>query len=81
MAYCVKEALMPLHNVGIRATLCCCYRLKWLDFYPSYNKKLSIVRGKHLSVGLPGFEPRKTGPESVVLPLHHSPNSDGKVKH
>ena len=24
-------------------------------------------------VGLPGFEPRKTGPESVVLPLHHSP--------
>ena len=26
-----------------------------------------------LIVGLPGFEPRKTGPESVVLPLHHSP--------
>lgn len=25
------------------------------------------------SVGLLGFEPRKTGPESVVLPLHHSP--------
>ena len=25
-------------------------------------------------VGLLGFEPRKTGPESVVLPLHHSPN-------
>ena len=24
-------------------------------------------------VGLPGLEPRKTGPESVVLPLHHSP--------
>ena len=24
-------------------------------------------------VGLPGFEPRMTGPESVVLPLHHSP--------
>ena len=23
-------------------------------------------------VGLPGFEPGKTGPESVVLPLHHS---------
>ena len=26
-------------------------------------------------VGLLGFEPRKTGPESVVLPLHHSPKS------
>ena len=26
------------------------------------------------SVGLPGFEPGMTGPESVVLPLHHSPN-------
>ena len=25
------------------------------------------------SVGLLGLEPRKTGPESVVLPLHHSP--------
>ena len=24
-------------------------------------------------VGLPGLEPGKTGPESVVLPLHHSP--------
>ena len=35
-------------------------------------------------VGLPGFEPRMTGPESVVLPLHHSPLSvfDGaKVEH
>ena len=26
-----------------------------------------------VGVGLPGFEPRMTGPESVVLPLHHSP--------
>ena len=26
-----------------------------------------------LMVGLPGFEPGMTGPESVVLPLHHSP--------
>ena len=24
-------------------------------------------------VGLPGFEPGMTGPESVVLPLHHTP--------
>ena len=32
-------------------------------------------------VGLPGFEPGKAGPESAVLPLHHSPklNCDAKV--
>ena len=26
-----------------------------------------------LFVGIPGFEPGMTGPESVVLPLHHIP--------
>ena len=26
-----------------------------------------------LEVGIPGFEPGMTGPESVVLPLHHIP--------
>ena len=26
-----------------------------------------------LSVGIPGFEPGKAGPESAVLPLHHIP--------
>ena len=38
----------------------------------------SNKRGHHpcrFAVGLPGFEPGKTGPESVVLPLHHSPLS------
>ena len=28
---------------------------------------------RRLSVGVPGFEPGMTGPESVVLPLHHTP--------
>ena len=28
-------------------------------------------------VGLPGLEPGKAGPESAVLPLHHSPINDG----
>ena len=32
---------------------------------------LSLISG--LFVGIPGFEPGKTGPESVVLPLHHIP--------
>ena len=31
------------------------------------------VKPPPFSVGLPGLEPGKTGPESVVLPLHHSP--------
>ena len=42
------------------------------DSLGDINKKPS----RHLSdgfVGLPGFEPGMTGPESVVLPLHHSP--------
>ena len=30
-------------------------------------------------VGLLGFEPRKTGPESVVLPLHHNPIKNKNV--
>ena len=28
-------------------------------------------------VGLPGLEPGKAGPESAVLPLHHSPIISG----
>ena len=27
------------------------------------------------SVGVPGLEPGKAGPESAVLPLHHTPKS------
>ena len=37
-----------------------------------HNKK-NDLQMKIVLVGLPGFEPRMTGPESVVLPLHHSP--------
>ena len=36
-------------------------------FAVSYTQLIS-----GLGVGIPGFEPGKTGPESVVLPLHHS---------
>ena len=28
-------------------------------------------------VGVPGFEPGKAGPESAVLPLHHTPKLCG----
>ena len=38
-----------------------------------YKTKKNDLPQKIVLVGLPGFEPRMTGPESVVLPLHHSP--------
>ena len=37
------------------------------------NKKGVLNNQNTFFVGLLGLEPRKTGPESVVLPLHHSP--------
>ena len=37
------------------------------------NFQPSDFLAPRLPVGLPGFEPGMTGPESVVLPLHHSP--------
>ena len=30
-------------------------------------------------VGVPGFEPGKAGPESAVLPLHHTPSISAAV--
>ena len=38
------------------------------------DNRLAFFDVLTLVVGLPGLEPGKTGPESVVLPLHHSPN-------
>ena len=35
--------------------------------------KENRVHSNSISVGVPGFEPGMTGPESVVLPLHHTP--------
>ena len=43
------------------------------NFSKGYNKKTAEDFSTAASVGLPGLEPGKTGPESVVLPLHHSP--------
>ena len=42
-------------------------------FCPFFERCLVLRRSPADDVGLPGFEPRMTGPESVVLPLHHSP--------
>ena len=38
------------------------------------------IRGMQGFVELPGFEPGITGPESVVLPLHHSSVDFGDAK-
>ena len=34
---------------------------------------VSKITNDRFFVGVPGFEPGMTGPESVVLPLHHTP--------
>ena len=36
-------------------------------------KEAANMSGFFFCVGLPGLEPGKAGPESAVLPLHHSP--------
>ena len=38
-----------------------------------YRKRKAEAYASASFVGLPGLEPGKAGPESAVLPLHHSP--------
>ena len=46
-------------------------RIFWIRKIP----KPFVYRGFGiLKVGVPGLEPGKAGPESAVLPLHHTPN-------
>ena len=49
---------------------------------PAESTKKSFCKAEAQSVGLPGLEPGKAGPESAVLPLHHSPipKCDAKVQ-
>ncbi len=47
---------------------------------PPETEKLSGDCGEFFVVELPGFEPGITGPESVVLPLHHSSMRFGDAK-
>ena len=39
----------------------------------SEKKRGFLLGNLFLSVGVPGLEPGKAGPESAVLPLHHTP--------
>ena len=43
------------------------------NFPKLLHKKRSRFISTSSLVGLPGLEPGKAGPESAVLPLHHSP--------
>ena len=46
-------------------------------YWRLWTNKKGILKPRCLAfVGIPGFEPGMTGPESVVLPLHHIPMSD-----
>ena len=57
----------------------------WTYDTPSFIFLVLMHKKKHLHnedaiqfnnlVGIPGLEPGMTGPESVVLPLHHIPIS------
>ena len=38
------------------------------------TKKSLSLKLNDFFVGVPGLEPGKAGPESAVLPLHHTPN-------
>ena len=40
---------------------------------PNNAKRCNIICCTFSFVGILGLEPRMTGPESVVLPLHHIP--------
>ena len=41
--------------------------------YHTQKKDFLISEEAFVSVGVPGLEPGKAGPESAVLPLHHTP--------
>ena len=61
------------------------------EFFKKENRQVLIINYLAIfHVGVLGLEPRMTGPESVVLPLHHTPkchilniprctNADAKV--
>ena len=55
--------------------------LRWENIfnqYPNKRKSAQLLKStiERFLVGVPGLEPGKAGPESAVLPLHHTPNWD-----
>lgn len=41
--------------------------------YGLKKNKTALLQSRFANVGVPGLEPGKAGPESAVLPLHHTP--------
>ena len=58
---------------GVRA-----FSLGWLRAFSRAGRLIPEYR-RAGATGEPGFEPGLTDPESVVLPLHHSPGTGFKT--
>ena len=71
----IAQSTHENENIKLEKTFCRNSKqfLKWLHRIQEEGNPRLCVRLPSFFVGLPGLEPGKTGPESVVLPLHHSP--------
>ena len=65
----VRKFVAVCHLLG---SSCFCSVMIGLVF--GYEKSQPNLRSTGFLVGVPGLEPGKAGPESAVLPLHHTPN-------
>ena len=76
--YKARGAAQLRRGDGMRLDACIVSQCRTYDCGRSrppscHTNKKNDPQMRVVLVGLPGFEPRMTGPESVVLPLHHSP--------
>ena len=66
----LRERISPLGALKNAACGDCNFRVRRWSFP---RAAIANSAGGVFKVGLPGLEPGKAGPESAVLPLHHSP--------
>ena len=73
--------MTPLQQQAVAVFYFIC-KMPTIDFNKDVIRQKKRFPFGNLSVGLPGLEPGKAGPESAVLPLHHSPRliCDAKVQ-
>ena len=73
-----KYASRPSFLMSVLVFLCF-LKARFADYlargriYHTQKKDFLISEEAFVSVGVPGLEPGKAGPESAVLPLHHTP--------
>ena len=63
------DAILDTADIFAMATI---LAIKYKLLKNTYKKERLQLKSLFF-VGIPGLEPGKTGPESVVLPLHHIP--------